>query len=125
MVAADLRSKAAVAAQASRVMAHRVAESVRPRRPAPPGSVPIGVEDIDAAWLTAALCRSNPGAEVLDYRFEHSSDGTSARHALTVVYNEAGRSAGLPTELFTKTTPDLKTRLFTGLTDLFVGECNF
>ncbi|MFT4256902.1 MAG: phosphotransferase [Pseudoxanthomonas sp.] len=100
-------------------------ESLSPTRPAAPGSVPNSLHAIDERWLTAALCASVPGAEVVRIEIDGGDAGTSARHALTIDYNAAGRAADLPTELFTKTTPDIKTRLFTGLTNLFVGEANF
>lgn len=121
----SVSSTASLAHQVARVAGHRIAESVRPGRLAAPGTVPIGIDNITTDWLTAALCSSTPGAQVRGFTVSEGSAGTSARHPVTVEYNSVGADAGLPTELFTKTTPDMKTRLFTGLSDLFVGECNF
>ena len=92
-------------------------------RPAASDEVPRSVAALSTAWLTRALCSGTPGAEVVGFELSGTHEGTSSGRALTVRYNGAG--AALPTRLFTKTTPDLKTKLFTGLTNLFVGEANF
>lgn len=53
------------------------------------------------------------------------SDGTSSRRALTVTYNDAGKAAGLPTALFTKSTATFTSRLLIGLTGIMQGESVF
>jgi aminoglycoside phosphotransferase (APT) family kinase protein len=55
---------------------------------------------------------SNPGG----------SSGTSERVALRVEYNEAGRAAGLPTELFTKATTSFQQRMLLGGAKVLEGE---
>ncbi|UAK39415.1 aminoglycoside phosphotransferase family protein [Gordonia bronchialis] len=111
--------------QAARVVLHRGREVMHGTRPAHPGEVPISVDDLTPEWLSAALCAHVEGAAVTDLRIGDGSSGTSDRRSLTVGYNRVGTDAGLPRELFTKTTPDIRTRLFTGLTNLFVGESQF
>ena len=65
-------------------------------------TVPPSAEAITPQWLTLAVCSKVAGAQVVDVSVEGGHDGTSARRALDVQYNEAGTSAGLPTKLFTK-----------------------
>jgi hypothetical protein len=121
----SLRTKGGLAAQASRVALHRCVESIGPRRDAAPGTVPISIDRVTPQWLTVALCSGAPSASVTGFELESGTNGTSARRAMTLHYNSAGDDAGLPRHVFTKTTPDLKTRLFTGLTNLFIGESHF
>jgi hypothetical protein len=49
--------------------------------------------------------------------------GSSVRRRLKAAYNEEGRNAGLPENLFCKTTPTVLTRLATGLSA--AGEARF
>jgi hypothetical protein len=99
----------------------RLVDRLTPDRPAAPGEVPRSVAGLTTEWLTGALCSSVPGARVVDFAVGGGSDGTSSARELTVRYNVPD----LPEQLFTKSTPDLKTKLFTGPTNLFVGESHF
>lgn len=119
----SIAAKAGAGVRVAQLAGHHVVDRLRPMRPAAAGEVPRSVLALSNDWLTGALCASVPSARVVGYELSGTHEGTSSGRALTVSYNAAG--AGLPTELFTKTTPDLKTKLFTGLTDLFVGEANF
>ncbi|MGW0037014.1 phosphotransferase [Gordonia sp. NPDC003376] len=119
------RERLGLAVQAGRIAGYRLTESVSARRPPRPGEVPVRTDDLTTEWLSAALCSGTPGASVDSFTLGDTTSGTSARRSLTVTYNDIGTAAGLPEQLFTKTTPDLVTRLFTGLTNLFVGEANF
>jgi thiamine kinase-like enzyme len=76
-------------------------------------------------WLTSVLCREVPGASVIDFEILGGSDGTSSRRQVVVRYNEAGTAAGLPTRLFTKSTPSFFSRMLLGLTDIAEGEATF
>ncbi len=120
-----LTAKLGAGARVAQLAGLHLADRLTPNRPAAPGEVPRSVDALGPAWLSSALCSTVPGAAVLSFELGGGSAGTSACRALTVRYNDAGQAAGLPTELFTKTTPDLRTKLFTGLTNLFVGESNF
>lgn len=53
------------------------------------------------------------------------SDGSTSRRAVKVQYNAAGQKAGLPTDLFTKSTPNLKSRLLTVPAGALEVECLF
>ncbi|MFQ6331808.1 hypothetical protein ACLMAL_37615 [Nocardia sp. CWNU-33] len=65
---------------------------------------------ITAQWLTAVLCRDVADAEVVAFSTTNGGSGTSTRAAIRVEYNEAGTQAGLPTELFAKTTTSFSQR---------------
>lgn len=87
--------------------------------------VPVSAEEITPEWLTAVLCGQAPAAAVLSFEVPGGSVGTSTRHALRLHYNAAGEEAGLPTELYTKTTTSLTQRLILGLAGVIFGEIGF
>lgn len=110
----------------ARVSSHIAREKIRrPGAPADPSHVPCSADALTPEWLTAVLCRDVPGAEVLDVTVFGGSDGTSSRRSLSVAYNEAGTSAGLPQALFTKSTATLGSRILLGLTEIVDGEAQF
>lgn len=119
----SLRAQAGLVAAASRVTALWARERLTPARPTAPGAVPPNPEALTTEWLTDALCGGRPGAEVTGFAVGGGSDGTSARRALSVTYNEAGQ--GLPTALFTKSSPTWATRIFCGLNSLATFETEF
>ena len=80
------------------------------------GDVLASVDAITVDWLTDVLCRDHTGAAVIAFRVEGVSDGTHARHRLYLDYNDAGRHAGLPATLFTKSLPTVETRMISGTT---------
>lgn len=121
----NLPAKLRLAGAAAGVTGHWLREKITPSRPLRPGEVPPGPGALNRAWLTDALCRDHAHAEVVDFRVGGGSDGTSARRALTVGYNEAGTAAGLPTALYTKSSPSLPTRIFCGLNSLATIETEF
>lgn len=109
-----------------RVGAALAGERLRP--PAAPTStkdVPISPDHLTCEWLTAALCSAVPGATVVDFALGSGSDGTSSRRALTVTYNDAGADAGLPWDLYTKSSPGLSARLLIGITGAAAAEALF
>lgn len=85
--------------------------------------VPWCAEAISPDWLTAVLCREVAGARVVSVEISGGDQGSSVRRWLKAAYNEAGRNAGLPENLFCKTTPTVLTRLATGLSA--AGEARF
>ncbi|WP_319458122.1 MULTISPECIES: aminoglycoside phosphotransferase family protein [unclassified Mycobacterium] len=88
-------------------------------------TVPPSAESITPQWLTSALCSNIPGAQVVDVSVAGGSDGTSARRAITVEYNAAGREAGLPERLFSKSTATFGSRMLLGITGIAEGESVF
>jgi hypothetical protein len=111
--------------RAATVAARMVGERVRPPRLATTADIPRSGTDLNVAWLTAVLCAGHPGARVVSFSCPGGSVGTSTRTALRVEYNDTGRAAGLPTELFTKSTASLSQRILLGGADVLAGETNF
>ncbi|MFB8281128.1 aminoglycoside phosphotransferase family protein [Nocardia colli] len=89
------------------------------------GDVPVSGETITPEWLTAVLCRDVPDARVCSFDTTNGSHGTSTRVAIRVDYNETGRRAALPTELFAKTTTSLRQRMLLGGAKVIDGETQF
>ncbi len=76
--------------------------------------VPWHGEALTPEWLTSIFSESVPGAEALNVEVVGGDNGSSARRILAVEWNEAGRTASLPSRLFTKATPTLAMRLSAG-----------
>ncbi|RNL80176.1 phosphotransferase [Nocardioides marmorisolisilvae] len=87
--------------------------------------IPRSGTDLNAEWLTAVLCADTPGAEVVSFDVPEAHAGTTSRAALRVVYNQAGTDAGLPTDLFTKSSESFAQRLMLGGADVLHGETHF
>ena len=85
--------------------------------------VPWCAEAISPDWLTAVLCGGVEGARVVSAEVCGGDQGSSVRRQLKAAYNDQGRRAGLPENLFCKTTPTVLTRLATGLSA--AGEGRF
>jgi thiamine kinase-like enzyme len=85
--------------------------------------VPWCAEAISSDWLTAVLCRGIQDARVTSVEICGGDQGSSVRRNLKAAYNEEGKNAGLPENLFCKTTPTVLTRLATGLSA--AGEARF
>lgn len=113
------------AGRALAVAGHMAVERVRPPVPRTAGDVPRDAEGLTVEWLTQALCAGTPGARVESFSIPGGHSGTSTRAALRVVYNQAGRDAGLPTELYTKTTANFSQRILLGGADVLWGETHF
>ncbi|HJU10174.1 MAG TPA: aminoglycoside phosphotransferase family protein [Candidatus Binataceae bacterium] len=85
--------------------------------------VPWSAEAISPEWLTDVLCRGTQGARVTSVEICGGDQGSSVRRNIKATYNEEGKNAGLPENLFCKTTPTVLTRLATGLSA--AGEARF
>lgn len=120
-----MNDKLWLARRAATVGLHVLAEKVRAPRLATATDVPRNGDDLNLDWLTAVLCAGHPGARVTSFSSPGGSVGTSTRTALRVDYNDVGRAAGLPTELFTKTTASFSQRLLLGGADVLHGETHF
>ena len=90
-----------------------------------PDDVPPSAESITPGWLAKALCATTPGAAVTHLEVMGGDNGTSARRAMRVSYNQEGADAGLPTNIFTKSSATLASRLLLGVTDIAEGEAAF
>ncbi|MCV7250640.1 phosphotransferase [Mycobacterium hackensackense] len=118
-------------AVATIAIAGRIATSVARERflPQPPlldpAVVPPSAEALTPEWLTAVLCSQVAGARVVDVTVSRGDNGTSARRALVVDYNDIGRQAGLPATLFTKSTATIGSRILLGVTGIAEGESVF
>lgn len=121
----SLSAKLRMAGAAAGITGHWLWERMTPSRPVRPGEAPPTPSALNREWLTDALCRGHRGAEVVEFAVGGGSDGTSARRALTVTYNDAGQQAALPTALYTKSSPSLATRIFCGLSRLATIETEF
>ncbi|WP_330257029.1 aminoglycoside phosphotransferase family protein [Nocardia sp. NBC_00565] len=109
----------------TRIGGHVAREAVVRPRAVEATDVPVIGREVTADWLTAVLCAGHPGAAVQTFASETASTGTSTRWKLNVTYNEAGRVAGLPENLFAKTTADFKQRLTLDLAGILAGEPGF
>jgi aminoglycoside phosphotransferase (APT) family kinase protein len=89
------------------------------------GQVPTSVEAITPAWWTAVLCDKVPGAEVVSVAAVSGSKGTHHRHRFALTYNDAGKRAGLPEAVFTKSLPTLVTRMIGGYNGTARAEGRF
>jgi len=104
---------------------HVAGEHLRRRPWTTPQDVPPNPEALTAEWLTLALCRPIPGARVVGFELGQRNDGTSARRTLRVTYNAAGRDAGLPEAVFTKSAPSFLNRMVAAGARLAQIEASF
>lgn len=115
-----------VAAQALWLTAVSADERIRGRDPVTRADqVPAAVEQLTAEWLTAVLTDGTPGATVNAFELGEGSAGTSTRRAITVHWNQAGVEAGLPRDVYSKSTPSLLNRLLVGVTGAAGAEALF
>jgi len=105
-----------VAATLEQIKQH-AEEDERSKPPALDHTVaPWSSEALTTQWLTGALCGDVPGAEVVGLELGEMDDGSNSRQAVRVIYNEAGRAAGLPERMFAKSTPRWQQRIVVVLT---------
>jgi hypothetical protein len=79
------------------------------------GDVPWSAEAITPEWITAVMSDPQSDARALRVHASGGHQGSSVRRRLEVTWNDGGVRAGLPTQLFAKTTPALLTRLSSGM----------
>ena len=87
--------------------------------------LPLSYDAITTEWLTDALCYAHPGSKVTSFGLGPVDTGSSNRRKIAVVYNEAGKAAGLPDKLFCKATHDLANRIVLGISGGALGEVQF
>jgi len=91
----------------------------------PRDGIPASADDVDAAWLTAALAERLPGARVDRLALLGGHAGTTARVRLAL-FGTAGGSGALPESVFVKTVArPFATRTFTTLFGLGATEVDF
>lgn len=121
-----VRDTVATIATAGQIASSIVRERFLPHAPInDPAMVPPSAEAITPGWLSSVLCSQVNGARVVGVSVSRGDNGTSARRALDVEYNEAGRAAGLPTKLFSKSTATIGSRMLLGVTGIAEGESVF
>jgi hypothetical protein len=98
----------------ARLAAHALWDNIARPAISDPEEVPWHGEAVTAQWLTAVVASKVPDARVLTVRVAGGDNGSSARRILNLDWNQAGLTAGLPTRLFTKSTPTLPMRLSAG-----------
>jgi hypothetical protein len=87
--------------------------------------LPLSYEEITPAWLTAVLGANAPGAQVASHRLGPEDEGTSSRRHIYLEWNEAGRAAGLPDSVFSKSTMTLPSRYLLGMNGGIAAEAVF
>src|SRR5438132_1029782 len=92
-----------LAGRAATIAGAMVAERIRPQAPSRRTDVPRDAADITQEWLTDVLCHEHPGAAVDGFEITPGTSQTTSRAAVRVSYNQVGRDAGLPADLFVKT----------------------
>lgn len=106
----------------SRALAE-VGLALLPHVPAPR---PHRAADVSPEWLTATLGARAPGARVEAVEPVGGTTGTTDRQQLRATWNERGTAAGLPRDLFVKSTPlSGKNRAMVAALDMAVNEVAF
>ena len=89
------------------------------------GDVVPSVHAITLEWLNDVLRPELAGAQVAAFRIEDVSSGTHARHRIHLAYDQGRLDSTLPRTLFTKSLPDVTTRMIAGVTGHARTEGNF
>ncbi len=118
-------SQDSVAWTALRIAVQVLRERVHPQLATRAEDVPSSVAVLTPAWWTAVMCAGHPGAQVLGFETMGSSAGTHQRHRFMLRYNDAGHVARLPMAVFTKTLPNVLTRMIGGYNGTARAEGRF
>ena len=122
---ATFADKVRLLGRVARVGVGVIRDRVAPTRTLRADDVPGSVAQITPEWLTAVLCKGQPGAKVQGVKLTGGDSGSSTRQGLELTLNDAARQAGIPQRLFTKSSPTFIQRMFLGLTDAALGEIGF
>ena len=91
-----------------------------------PGAGPSAADEVTVDWLTRHLGGMAPGAVAQHVSTLGGTTGTTDRRRLAVEWNEAGRAAGLPANVFVKSTPlSAKNRTMVATLGMAVNEARF
>lgn len=110
-----MSSRIAIATEVLKIGSSIVWERISGMRPRAVPSIPPSFDRITREWLTSALCRDHPGAEVVEFDLKGGSSGSTVRELIHIRYNQAGELAGLPEWVFCKAAASFKTRMLAGL----------
>lgn len=87
---------------------------------------PSRAGDITTRWLTSRLGGRTPGARAVSAAALDGTTGTTDRRRMTVQWNDAGKAAGLPANIFIKSSPlSAKNRGMVAALDMSVNEVRF
>jgi hypothetical protein len=101
-------------------------QAVAAALPRVPTRGPWRSSDVTTAWLTDNLARQVPGAAALSATPLDGTTGTTDRRRLSVEWNNTGKEAGLPGNLFLKSTSlTAKNRLMVGPLGMSTNEVRF
>jgi len=114
-----------VAMTALRVGVQVLRERLRPQAARHREDVPSSVAVLTPEWWTAVMCAGHPAARVLGFELMGGSAGTHERHRFLLRYNDAGHIARLPMEVFTKSLPNVRTRMIGGYNGTARAEGRF
>ena len=110
-------------------IARRFEVEKRDRRPLVSTEVlPISYEEITPAWLTGALAKHFPGAEVRGCRLGDVDEGTSSRRRIHLEWKDAAtftKNPELPASVFCKGTLSLESRYILGMNGGIEAEVTF
>lgn len=110
----------------ARVGAVVASERLRGRPPVVDGAtVPATIAQLTPAYLTSVLSAGVADARVTAFSFGEGTDGTSSRRAIDVTWNDAGAAAGLPSAVYSKTSPGFVHRVLIGVTGAAAAEALF
>ena len=89
--------------------------------------LPLSYEEITPAWMTSALAKHFPGAEVAGLRLGPADEGTSSRRRIFLEWKDGkdGSAAALPKSVFCKGTLRLDNRYIIGLNGGIEAEVSF
>lgn len=114
-----------VALTALRIAGHVLRERIHPQRARHLQDVPSSVTVLTPEWWTAVICSGHPDAKVLGFDALEASAGTHQRHRFLLRYNDAGHIARLPMSVFTKSLPNVLTRMIGGYNGTARAEGRF
>lgn len=87
---------------------------------------PVKSSDVTADWLTRVIGATTTGAAALSAAEMDGTTGTTDRRRLVVEWNTVGKEAGLPSNLFIKSSPlTAKNRVMVAALDMAVNEVKF
>ena len=102
-----------IASRVTRLFEEQVRARPKARRA---GDVLPSVDAITVEWLNDVLADVRGPARVAAFRVEDVSAGTHARHRVHLEWEPPGEARALPATLFTKSLPDVQTRMIAGIT---------
>lgn len=88
-------------------------------------NIPRRPEEVDVAWLTAALSSCHPGVVVVSVEPRELVHGAATKLKLALRYDDAGRAAGLPSVLWAKSGWEAHSEWLTSTSAIDAREARF